>query len=62
MNTMTEYLQSQSACQSSNHFILQDIAQLKEEMIHQISKHPFLTQCRSGEVSLDRLNTGGGKN
>jgi len=57
MNTMTEHLQSQSACQSSSHFILQDIAQLKEEMIHQISKHPFLTQCRSGEVSLDRLNT-----
>ena len=57
MNTMTEHLKVQPACQNSNQFILQDLAQLKEEMINQIFKHPFLTQCRSGEVSLDRLNT-----
>ena len=56
MNTMTEHLKTQPACQSNSHFILQDLVQLKEEMIRQISKHPFLTQCRSGEVSLDRLN------
>lgn len=57
MNIMTEHLRIQPAGQSSNQFILQDLEQLKEEMIYQIYKHPFLIQCRSGEVSLDRLNT-----
>lgn len=57
MNTMTEHLNTPSTCQSNNHYILEDLAQLKEEMIRQLSKHPFLTQCRCGEVSQDRLNT-----
>lgn len=55
MNIMTENLQFQPSCPNSNHVILQDLSQLKEEMILQISKHPFLAQCRSGKVSLDRL-------
>lgn len=57
MNTMTEHLRIQSASHGSSHFVLEDLAQLKEEMIQRIAEHPFLWRCRNGEVSLDRLKT-----
>ena len=55
MNTLTHRFDAQYAYQKDSDFILQELAQLKDEMIDQVSRHPFLTECRSGWVSLDRL-------
>lgn len=55
MNTLTQRFTTQYAYQNDSDFILQELAQLKEEMIEQISRHPFLIECRNGRVSLERL-------
>ncbi|WP_346829169.1 iron-containing redox enzyme family protein [Pseudomonas abietaniphila] len=55
MNNMTQRFDMQYTYQNDSDFILQELAQLKEEMIDQISRHPFLIECRNGLASLDRL-------
>ncbi|MFY1666776.1 TenA family transcriptional regulator [Pseudomonas sp. Pseu.R1] len=55
MNTMTHGFDALHTRPNDGDFILQELASLKEEMIRQISRHPFLTGCRNGEISLDRL-------
>lgn len=55
MNLIAENTQDISACSLGNDFILHDLAQLKDEMITQVSGHPFLSQCRAGTMPVDRL-------
>lgn len=55
MNTMTHRFDAPYAYANNSEFVLQELADLKEEMIAQISRHPFLSACRDGHVSLDRL-------
>ncbi|RMO97381.1 hypothetical protein ALQ33_00129 [Pseudomonas syringae pv. philadelphi] len=55
MDFVAENTHALSACSSGNDFILQELAQLRDEMIQQVSDHPFLVQCRAGTMPIERL-------
>ncbi|RMN23638.1 hypothetical protein ALQ62_01525 [Pseudomonas coronafaciens pv. zizaniae] len=55
MNSVVEHTRVLTARPLGNDFILQELAQLKDEMIQQISGHPFLVQCRAATMPIARL-------
>ncbi|RAU49685.1 MULTISPECIES: iron-containing redox enzyme family protein [unclassified Pseudomonas] len=55
MNTLIQPLDTPIAHWNPSAHVLQDLAALKQALISQITSHPFLTGCRNGDVSLERL-------
>ncbi|MCI3944929.1 iron-containing redox enzyme family protein [Pseudomonas syringae] len=57
MYQVAENTHTPAAGSLSNDFILQELAQLRDEMIQQVSDHPFLVQCRAATMPIDRLKS-----
>ncbi|KPC33435.1 Uncharacterized protein ABJ99_2294 [Pseudomonas syringae pv. cilantro] len=55
MDFVAENTRALSACSSGNDFILEELAQLRDDMIQQVSDHSFLVQCRAGTMPIERL-------
>lgn len=55
MDLMVRDTRTLSACALGDEFILQELAQLRDELIQQVFDHPFLVQCRAASMPIDRL-------
>ncbi|WP_024678849.1 TenA family transcriptional regulator [Pseudomonas syringae] len=57
MNLVSENTHALSVCSLDSGVILQELTHLRDEMIQQVSDHPFLVQCRAATIPIERLKS-----